>query len=91
MNPCELVAVWMQRCSDGGAKAGFADYAPVAVRLARVMHFGIAAKGTLEKTSITARTGEVACEPRKDSGEVKRSLQTGPHRASLVVASCRRE
>ena len=46
MNTCELVAVWMQRCSDGGEKA---DYAPVAVRLVRVMHFGIAAKRTLEE------------------------------------------
>ena len=43
--------------------------------------------GSSEKTVIAVCTGEVACEPHKDSGAGERSLQTGPHRASLVVAS----
>ena len=55
MNPCELVDVWMQRCSDGGEKAGFADYASVAIRLARAMRLGIAAKGALEAAGAPPR------------------------------------
>ena len=92
MNPCELVAVWTQRCSDGGEKADFADYATVAVRLVQVTRSGTAAKGALEVAGAPPRRRRTQYAPAKwHVSRARRArgtgLRTDPHRASLAVAN----